>query len=218
MTYNFKKLFKVAPRLERHLETNFFVFVCFHFFSHILFFKNCKSKIKSDYLRFRSTKAAPNTMSSSAGLKLTCKGAKLLPKYNKNPEAVKLYSELGKINLKPVKKIEYKLDPFHPKSLSLRYGLIFVFFCFWLLIPLIHRLLFSPQSRELMFQLSSREKAKTNRDVYFRTEVLSNLEEPKAVITFFNDYKLVFKTTNLSLFDMAFHYNSISRKFIAEME
>ena len=69
-----------------------------------------------------------------------------------------------------------------------------------------------------MHQLSTKSKQRTNRDVFFRTEVLSNLEEPTTTITFFNDYKLVFKTANLSLFDMAFHYNSISRKFIQEME
>lgn len=69
-----------------------------------------------------------------------------------------------------------------------------------------------------MYQLSSKSKQRTNRDVFFKTEVLSNQEEPTATITFFNDYKLVFKTANLSLFDMAFHYNSISGKFIEEME
>lgn len=53
--------------------------------------------------------------------KLTCKGSQLLPKYVKNPEKVKLFSELGKVNLKPVKKIEYKFDPFHPKALTIRY-------------------------------------------------------------------------------------------------
>ena len=56
----------------------------------------------------------------SSSYKLTAKGAQLLPRYLKNPEAVKLYSERGKISLKPVKKIEYKLDPFHPKALSIR--------------------------------------------------------------------------------------------------
>ena len=69
-----------------------------------------------------------------------------------------------------------------------------------------------------MFQLSSKQKKKTNRDVFFKTEILSDQEEPKAIITFFNDYKLVYKTSNLSIYDMAFHYNTISQKFIAEME
>ena len=56
----------------------------------------------------------------STAYKLTTKGAYFLPKNAKCPEAVKLYREVGKISLKPVKKIEYKLDPFHPKALSIR--------------------------------------------------------------------------------------------------
>lgn len=57
---------------------------------------------------------------SSAAYKLTTKGAYFLPKYKRDPEGVKLHREVGKISLKPVKKIEYKMDPFHPKALSIR--------------------------------------------------------------------------------------------------
>ena len=56
----------------------------------------------------------------SATYKLTAKGAQLMLKFRRNPEAIKVHRELGKISLKPVKKIEYKLDPFHPKALSIR--------------------------------------------------------------------------------------------------
>lgn len=69
-----------------------------------------------------------------------------------------------------------------------------------------------------MHQFSSKSRQITNRDVFFRTDILSNQEEPMAIITFFNDYKLVYKTANLSLFDMTFHYNQVSKRMIEEME
>ena len=57
---------------------------------------------------------------SSSTYQLTCKGSKLLPKFLKNPEKIKIYSEVAKMNLKPIKKVEYKFDPFHPKAFSIR--------------------------------------------------------------------------------------------------
>lgn len=57
---------------------------------------------------------------SSNAYQLTCKGSKLLPVFVKNPEKVKIFREISKINLKPVKKIEYKFDPFHPRALTIR--------------------------------------------------------------------------------------------------
>jgi hypothetical protein len=48
------------------------------------------------------------------------KGAKLMNVVVKNPHKVNVYKEYKRLTLKPVKRVQFKFDPFHSNALSIR--------------------------------------------------------------------------------------------------
>lgn len=89
-----------------------------------------------------------------------------------------LYSAIGKqlklVNLKPVKKVVYKFDPFQPNVKSIRFVLLESTVSF-LLDSLSYHL------RDCMFILSSEKIQSTNPQCVFKTDIVDNCEPTLAV-------------------------------------
>jgi len=78
--------------------------------------------------------------------------------------------QIRKVNMKPVKKVHYKLDPFHPKP---------------------HSIL------NVMTHLSNEKIQKSNPKCLWKTEMVSDRSEPTIKIELNEGDSLLFKTANL---------------------
>jgi len=83
--------------------------------------------------------------------------------------------QLSKVNMKPVKKIHYKFDPFHPKPHSIM---------------------------QVMTHLSSEKIQKSNPKCLWKTEVVCDRSEPTLTLELNEGNSLMFKTANLQVLEI----------------
>ena len=83
----------------------------------------------------------------------------------------RLKLQLKKVNLKPVKRVHYQFDPFHPKVDSIRY---------------------------VMTHLSSEKIQKTNPKCILKYEVITDRSDPTIKVELEEGNSLLFKTANLN--------------------
>ncbi len=108
---------------------------------------------------------------------------------NKTPAAL-FKSQLKAINLKPVKRIAFKVDPIHARSASIR---------------------------QLMTLMSHEKVKRTGLKTVFKYDFVSDRSEPTVSITFHdNDHELLFKTAYLSEFDIIYEMNKVVLPLVKE--
>lgn len=107
----------------------------------------------------------------------------------KNPLYLALKTEKYAVQLKPYKRLHFQFDPFHPRVASIR---------------------------EFLTTINTKQARKTNPKCAFRTDILSNQEEPVVTAHLENGKKLIFKTANLSLLELLQHFNQFTVKFSEE--
>jgi len=83
--------------------------------------------------------------------------------------------QLKTVNMKPVKKVHYKFDPFHPKPHSIM---------------------------QVMFHLSAEKIQKSNPKCLWKTEVVCDRSEPTITLELNEGDTLMFKTANLQLLEI----------------
>jgi len=88
--------------------------------------------------------------------------------------------QLKKINMKPVKKVHYKFDPFHPKPHSIM---------------------------QVMTHLSSEKIQKSNPKCMWKTEVVCDRSEPTLTLELNEGDSLMFKTANLQVLEILANLN-----------
>lgn len=103
----------------------------------------------------------------------------------------KLRLQFKAINLKPVKRIHFKVDPLHPQSHSIR---------------------------QLMSMISHEKVTRTGPKTTYKYEFLSDRSEPEVQFTFLDDQdlKLLIKTANLGLIDILYEMNKIVLPLVKE--
>jgi len=93
-----------------------------------------------------------------------------------------LGQQLKLVDLRPVKRITYKFDPFHPNTKDFR---------------------------KLMFLMSSTKIRDTNYNCEFKTEVLSNMSEPEILCKLENGNQVKFEAVNLTNLEILQAFNRI---------
>jgi large subunit ribosomal protein L53 len=90
--------------------------------------------------------------------------------------------QLKQVDLRPVKRITYKFDPFHPNT---------------------------KEFRNLMYYMSIATVRQTNYKCNFKTEVLSDMSEPEMLCKLENGSQLRFVATNLTTLEILEELNRI---------
>jgi hypothetical protein len=94
------------------------------------------------------------------------------------------------INLKPVKRIHFKVDPLHPNSHS---------------------------NRQFMQQLTNKYVKRTSAKTAFKYDFLSDRSEPSITFTFHDDERtVVFQTANLTNHEIIYEMNKITLPLVKE--
>jgi len=93
-----------------------------------------------------------------------------------------LAQELKKVDFRPVKRIEYKFDPFHPSANHVR---------------------------DLSFMLSNPKKRETNYKTVFKTNIVSDLSPPEITCKLENGKELIFKAEHLTTLEILQQFNKV---------
>lgn len=88
--------------------------------------------------------------------------------------------QLRSVTLKPVKKVQIKFDPFHPKV---------------------------EQTRYFLYYLSTKKVQQTNLNCSIKTQVLCDRTDPSITFGLANGEEVVFNSANLSALEMLKLYN-----------
>ena len=106
-------------------------------------------------------------------------------------EEAKLRLQVQAINLKPVKRVHFKVDPLHPKSHTIR---------------------------QTMSLMSHERITRTGPKTAFKFDFVSDRSEPEIKLTFLDDQdlNLLIKTANLSMFDIIYEMNKIVLPLVKE--
>jgi len=99
--------------------------------------------------------------------------------------------QLGLVDLRPVSRVTYTFDPFHPRV---------------------------EDFRNLMFYLSSPKIRETNHKCVFKTEVVSDRSNPEIHCKLENGKQLLFKTENLSALEILEQLNRILKPLLPPKE
>lgn len=119
--------------------------------------------------------------------------SKILPKNPnarpKNPLFLLYKSEKRILHVKPYKRVHFQFDPFHSQAGSIR---------------------------EFLYNLHTKQVRTTNPKCIFRTDILSNQEEPVVTFHLEDGKKLIFKTQNLTLIELMQLFNQYTKRFSPE--
>jgi hypothetical protein len=102
-----------------------------------------------------------------------------------------LGQQLKLVDLRPVKRITYKFDPFHPNTKDFR---------------------------ALMFHMSSLKVRETNYNCTFKTEVLSDMSEPLMLCKLENGTQIKFEASNLTNLEILEALNRITHPLLPPPE
>lgn len=101
-------------------------------------------------------------------------------------ENARLYKQIKRINLKPVKKLNFSLDPFHPSAKSIRH---------------------------ILYHVSNEKVRGTNPKCIYKTDILSDRSEPAIHVhldeTVDDISRITFKTANLTPEDVLTKFNEM---------
>jgi len=103
----------------------------------------------------------------------------------RDPYKRALYSNLKKIQLKPVKRLLFQFDPWHQQTRSIR---------------------------DFLTHITGPKLRDTNPRCGVKTEILSNREEPQVIVSFENGKSIIFKTALLTELEIVEHLNRYIEK------
>ncbi|KAK9504778.1 hypothetical protein O3M35_008966 [Rhynocoris fuscipes] len=92
-----------------------------------------------------------------------------------------IYKQLKSVTLKPVKRVQFKFDPFHEKV---------------------------EQTRYFLYHLTTPSVLKTNLNCTFKTKILCDRSDPSINFTLANGEEIEFKSANLSALEMLKLFNN----------
>ncbi len=109
---------------------------------------------------------------------------------NKDLPMLKHFDQLKLVNLKPVKRVHYKVDPLHPKANSIR---------------------------EVMIQLSADRIRKTGVKTAYKYDFVSDRSEPVIELKFHDDDRVLeFSTANLTSPEIIYELNKFVLPLVKE--
>lgn len=99
---------------------------------------------------------------------------------------IALHKELQMLHLRPIKKMRFQFDPFHPDA---------------------HKL------RDFLFHVSSKRIRKTSDICTIGTDIVNDRSEPLLKLLLDNGTEVIFKTSNLSTLEITQEFKKIVERF-----